>query len=151
VKLHDIQEIVKESEQAWLQRNNVFDAIDYQSFSRASITALEKVQESLQLEDQANIDINKHFDTPQPVDSCYVGREEEAKRLASCLFSRDKGQPQEQRRFVVQGLGGSGKTQFCCKFAQDHQHRYEMYLFNLEDSVDNSADSGVFLDAAPID
>ena len=28
-----------------------------------------------------------------------------------------------QRRFVICGLGGSGKTQFCCKFAQHHRQR----------------------------
>jgi GTPase SAR1 family protein len=27
----------------------------------------------------------------------------------------------EQKRFVVYGLGGAGKTQFCSKFAQDNR------------------------------
>ncbi|KAK5110685.1 hypothetical protein LTR85_000746 [Meristemomyces frigidus] len=76
--LHDgiqsIHERIEESEHTWFTRDNAFDAIAYQTFTRASITALDK--------------------------------------------------PQQQRRFVVHGVGGSGKTQFCCKFAQDHQQRF---------------------------
>ena len=50
-----------------------------------------------------------------------------------------------QKRFVVFGLGGSGKTQFCCKFASDNKQRYSKkdqicILMSLTVS-----DSGVFL------
>lgn len=32
-----------------------------------------------------------------------------------------------QKRYVVYGVGGSGKTQFCCKYAQDHRERHVHY------------------------
>lgn len=39
----------------------------------------------------------------------------------------DIGAPYEpdhtQKRYVIYGLGGSGKTEFCCKFAQDNREQ----------------------------
>ena len=69
---------------------------------------------------------NKHFDTPQLVDRFYTGREEEADQLARYFFqsSSSEKQMQKRRRFVIYGVGGSGKTQFCCKFADDNRDRY---------------------------
>ncbi|KAK4899558.1 hypothetical protein LTR27_003291 [Elasticomyces elasticus] len=106
--------------QAWHKHNQVLDAITPQVFNTASITALKGIQASLAGPVST---INEFFDTPQAVDSCYIGREEESAILAKSMFSENNGQ-QQQRRFVVYGVGGSGKTQFCCKFAQDYQQRF---------------------------
>lgn len=72
---------------------------------------------------------NEHFDIPKPVDPFYTGREEYARRLRnwlspgldrkSCGTSKMQ---MEQKRFVIYGLPGAGKTQFCSKFAQDNRH-----------------------------
>ncbi|KAI9677285.1 MAG: hypothetical protein M1829_002627 [Trizodia sp. TS-e1964] len=68
------------------------------------------------------LSFNKFFDTPRPVSSLFTGRSDLLKRLGDAIFSPE--QCHTQRRFVIYGLGGSGKTEFCCKFAQDHQQLF---------------------------
>ena len=86
---------------------------------------------------------NQHFDTPQAVSSIYTGREDFLEDLRSMLFvpaarmnhAKDgdiQGLSNAQKRFVVYGLGGSGKTQFCCKFAQDNRERLVTDLRHLK-------------------
>ncbi|KAL1798238.1 hypothetical protein ACET3X_002275 [Alternaria dauci] len=74
---------------------------------------------------------NEHFDIPKPVDPFYTGREDYAERLrswflpSSCQKQRVATTAKaEQKRFVVYGLGGAGKTQFCSKFAQDNRQYF---------------------------
>ncbi|KAI0538600.1 tetratricopeptide repeat domain-containing protein [Xylaria digitata] len=69
--------------------------------------------------------INEHFHTPQTVSSIFTGRDELLQQLKDA-FIQPPGPPssQSQRRFVIHGLGGSGKTQFCCKFAEANRHRF---------------------------
>ena len=64
---------------------------------------------------------NKHFHIPQVVSSFYTGREDVSKMVANLLFAPTIDASPQQRRFIVHGIGGSGKTQFCSKFAQDHR------------------------------
>ena len=70
------------------------------------------------------IPLNQHFDLPQTVSSIFTGRDLQLKELKHML---DVATPQQhshsQKRFVIYGLGGSGKTQFCCKFAQDNREQ----------------------------
>ena len=68
---------------------------------------------------------NKHFRVPYGASNFFTGRVDVAKRLErSMLCSPKSAVPQIQKRFVLYGLGGSGKTQFCLKFVQDHRQRY---------------------------
>jgi hypothetical protein len=69
--------------------------------------------------------LNKHFDTPKAVSSIFTGREIYLAGLkqaydASHSLSEDRS---IRKRFVVFGIGGSGKTQFCCKFALENKQR----------------------------
>lgn len=72
---------------------------------------------------------SKYFDIPKPVDQFYIGRAAEAEKLKDWLlpvgFHRQSREAQKtcikQKRFVIYGVGGSGKTQFCCKFAEDNR------------------------------
>ena len=67
---------------------------------------------------------NEFFDIPQSVSSIYTGRDSLLHELGDILIQPPGGLPQQQqRRFVIHGLGGSGKTQFCCKFAEDNRDR----------------------------
>ena len=66
---------------------------------------------------------NKFFDPPQTVSSMFTGRKEQLKQLETCFFGAQLDQQGVQKRFVIYGMGGSGKTQFCCKFAQDNRRR----------------------------
>ncbi|KAL8716875.1 MAG: hypothetical protein Q9225_005835 [Loekoesia sp. 1 TL-2023] len=53
----------------------------------------------------------------------FTGRVDLLEDLKNCLFeaSTPIEKKHTQKRFVVYGLGGSGKTEFCCKFAQDNR------------------------------
>ncbi|KAK1750460.1 hypothetical protein QBC47DRAFT_426219 [Echria macrotheca] len=82
---------------------------------------------------------NAYFDIPQPVSSVYTGREalhEEVKTLL--LPNPGDTNRRFQRRLVLHGLPGSGKTQFCCKFAQDNRERF-WGVFWLDASSDKRA------------
>ncbi|TGJ81449.1 hypothetical protein E0Z10_g7321 [Xylaria hypoxylon] len=78
--------------------------------------------------------VNKYFKTPQAVSSIFTGREPLLQKLRQC-FIQPPGplHRQSQRRFVVHGLGGSGKTQFCCKFAEDNRERF-WGIFSIDGS-----------------
>lgn len=68
---------------------------------------------------------NKHYEVPHNVSSVFTGREDICQQLTkSCLPSRPVDNAPNQKRFVLYGLGGSGKTQVCLKFAQTHRERY---------------------------
>ncbi|OOQ84544.1 tetratricopeptide repeat domain-containing protein [Penicillium brasilianum] len=73
----------------------------------------------------SSIRFNKHFDVPQNISSCYTGRLKELDELKAILKVHQSRERQDhQKRFVIYGLGGSGKTQFCCKFAQDNREHF---------------------------
>jgi signal recognition particle GTPase len=56
--------------------------------------------------------------------SYYTGREKQLSELEQMLdVVRSRERQTHQKRFVIHGLGGSGKTQFCCKFAQDNREQ----------------------------
>lgn len=68
---------------------------------------------------------NIHYEVPHNVSSVYTGREDISQRLREiCLPSKRREIRGMQKRFVLFGLGGSGKTQVCLKFAQDHREKY---------------------------
>ncbi|KAJ5342532.1 Tetratricopeptide-like helical [Penicillium brevicompactum] len=69
--------------------------------------------------------LNKHFYMPQSVSSYYTGRQKQLEQLKHTLgVSKSRERQDHQRRFVIHGLGGSGKTQFCSKFAQDNREHF---------------------------
>ncbi|KAL4943875.1 hypothetical protein BDV06DRAFT_220835 [Aspergillus oleicola] len=73
----------------------------------------------------SRVRFNEYFEVPQSVSSNYTGRQKELRELASALnVAHSRERQTHQKRFVIYGLGGSGKTQFCCKFAQDNRDRY---------------------------
>ena len=64
------------------------------------------------------------FDIPQAVSQNYTGRKLFLLDLEKNLLpSAHYTPPNGQRVFVIHGLGGSGKTQFCCKFAYDNRYK----------------------------
>ena len=69
--------------------------------------------------------LNQHFYTPQTVSSIFTGRAADLENLRRCFLGPvSSDQNNAQKRFVVYGLPGSGKTQFCCKFASDNKKKY---------------------------
>ena len=98
---------------------------------RADLVVLKKLRASVESISAAVREMHRdeHFDTPQSVSSFYTGREVGLLELQRILFASNV--MRQQKRFVIQGLGGSGKTQFCCKFAQDNRDRYVGMLLML--------------------
>lgn len=73
----------------------------------------------------SSLKLNEHFDTPKTVTSIFTGRKlylDNLREAFDLSFSSSEISA-IQKRFVVFGLGGSGKTQFCCKFASDNKQR----------------------------
>jgi hypothetical protein len=65
-----------------------------------------------------------HFYPPVEAVDDFVGRETMLALLCDKFFP--DGRPldnQKRKSFILFGMGGSGKTQLCAKFAQDYQHR----------------------------
>jgi len=72
---------------------------------------------------------NEYFMTPQSVSNLFVGRKSELHNLKQDLEGR--GSTLSTRRVVIYGINGSGKTQFCCKFAQDNRSRSVIQTLNI--------------------
>jgi hypothetical protein len=64
---------------------------------------------------------NKHFLVNQPVQSFYTGREEQMEILKMAF---EQSECNTQKRFIIFGLGGSGKTELALKYAQDHTQKF---------------------------
>ncbi|KAH0843845.1 tetratricopeptide repeat domain protein [Fonsecaea pedrosoi] len=58
--------------------------------------------------------------------STFVGREKEFKKLENAIFS--SSQPPGPKIFVIYGMGGSGKTELCSRFATKHKNRFQGVL-----------------------
>src|SRR4051812_29802907 len=73
--------------------------------------------------------INEKYLVPHHVSANFTGREEVCKMMQkNCLNPQITTM---QRRFVLHGLGGSGKTQVALKFAQGSRERYSAILLLL--------------------
>jgi hypothetical protein len=67
---------------------------------------------------------NVHYFVPRSASSLFTGRENTAKLLRQKIVSTPFVRGHYQHKiFVIWGLGGSGKTQFCLKFAEDNRDR----------------------------
>ncbi|KXT08320.1 hypothetical protein AC579_1796 [Pseudocercospora musae] len=66
--------------------------------------------------------VNAHFMIPQAVSNIFMGREKDLTDMQQALaeFEKEGG----TKRIVIYGLNGAGKTQFCCKFAQENRDRF---------------------------
>ncbi|KAL9614861.1 MAG: hypothetical protein Q9167_000694 [Letrouitia subvulpina] len=74
----------------------------------------------------SEVSLNKHFYIPRAVSSMFTGRLSLLEDLRNCLFDASTVTEKQhaQKRFVIYGLAGSGKTEFCCKFAQDNRQSF---------------------------
>ena len=101
----------------------------YLDINSVSLTVLNQIGTSINSIGHSFTNI--HFDTPKPIDLFYTGREAQAENLKRWLISEasqehmkvSEKESEIQKRFVVYGVGGAGKTQFCCKFAEDNRDR----------------------------
>ncbi|KAK2594963.1 hypothetical protein QQS21_007321 [Conoideocrella luteorostrata] len=97
------------------------------NYDEAALAALKDLQESVNFAalTMKSVSANHHFDVPQSVSSIFTGRTAFLQELRETFIPRNSRQGrQSQRRFVIHGLGGSGKTQFSSKFAQDNRDSF---------------------------
>lgn len=67
---------------------------------------------------------NKYYHIPHNASNIYTGRDKITQDVRErLLISSLNDAPRQQRRYVLYGTGGSGKTQFCLKFVQDNRDR----------------------------
>ena len=82
---------------------------------------------------------NKYFRIPHNVSNIYTGRDDFTQGLREkMLVPTPSLGARRQRRFVLYGLGGSGKTQFCLKFVQENRDNYYGIFFIDASSVENA-------------
>lgn len=67
---------------------------------------------------------NEHFLVPNDLNPHFTGRNDIRRKLIESLLDKDFAGEKKQKRFVLHGLGGSGKTQLVLKFAKDYRSRY---------------------------
>lgn len=69
---------------------------------------------------------------PRAASRLYTGRQELGERLAQVLSFDSSSPPIQQRTFAIIGLGGTGKSEVCLKFAEDHRDKYVEFHFLLD-------------------
>lgn len=66
---------------------------------------------------------NVHFLTRAPANSYYIGQKEQLDEIRKAFEQSATAQP-EQKRFVIQGLPGSGKTEMALKYAAEQKWQF---------------------------
>ncbi len=73
---------------------------------------------------QSKENTNVHYSIPYHVSPDFMGRDDILRQMSTvCLPSAPQHSRPTQKRYVLFGLGGSGKTQVCLAFAQDYRER----------------------------
>ena len=81
----------------------------------------------------ANIYGNVHWMIPRGINSLFTGRSDLLSRIQRALHSELISAAQYQRRFVITGLGGQGKSEICLQIASLMKQKYVLPTA-LEDS-----------------
>jgi hypothetical protein len=66
---------------------------------------------------------NEYFLLPDKMNPLFTGRDELRQKLQDCLIPDRYVEPTQQQRYVLFGLGGSGKTQLALRFAHDFREQ----------------------------
>ena len=89
----------------------------------------------------STVSLNRHYDVPGNVSGSFTGRESRLVQLQQAFDLTDsESLMQQQKRFVVYGLPGSGKTWFCYKFA-DVTRRLFWGVFTIDASTRETANT----------
>jgi putative protein kinase ArgK-like GTPase of G3E family len=66
---------------------------------------------------------NMHWIIPRPVNSLFTGRSELVERIHNALRNNDMGTT-KQKRLVITGIGGIGKSEVCLQVADLMRDEY---------------------------
>ncbi|KAI0399143.1 hypothetical protein F4802DRAFT_603270 [Xylaria palmicola] len=94
---------------------------------------------------QTPASLNRHFLVPRSIKSYYTGREKQMSKLVAAFADSCSSR---QKRLVIYGLGGSGKTELAVKYALDHLQDYWGVFFIDGSSQENA--SGSYLEIAKL-
>ena len=72
---------------------------------------------------------------PRAINNLFTGRTELLDRLKDALQSDRTSCTEEQKRFVITGLGGQGKSEICLKIASQMRQEYVMSVTWLYSSA----------------
>jgi FlaA1/EpsC-like NDP-sugar epimerase len=72
----------------------------------------------------ANIHGNVHWMVPRATNSLFTGRSDLLSRIQKSLQRESISAAQSQRRFVITGLGGQGKSEICLQVASLMKQKY---------------------------
>ncbi|RPB24582.1 hypothetical protein L211DRAFT_837514 [Terfezia boudieri ATCC MYA-4762] len=96
--------------------------------------SLFKILPPRRLETPGKIRAGKHYTAPPP-SPIFTGRAGALKFLEDNFFGKE--QQQRQRRAVLHGLGGAGKTEIALKFSEEHLDRFDS-IFWVNASSDHT-------------
>lgn len=85
------------------------------------VAAVKSIKRLYRTGDGADI-ISDYYLVPNSANAQFTGRIEICEILSELVVTREYADLQQ--RFVLYGMGGSGKTQICLKFAEDYRKRY---------------------------
>ena len=71
---------------------------------------------------------NIHWIVPRTVNDLFTGRTELLLRIRNALHYKKGSFPDKQKRFVITGLGGLGKSEICLKVASQMREEYVLLL-----------------------
>ncbi|KAI0976495.1 hypothetical protein F4678DRAFT_417364 [Xylaria arbuscula] len=71
----------------------------------------------------------------------YVGRQKQMENLQQQFGNAKRRIRSKPKVFVIYGLPGSGKTQFCLRYSEDNRHRY-WGIFWIDCSTESTAEDG---------
>jgi len=91
--------------------------------AEVATTGYSQQYDSNNLDTFSVVSYNKHYCVPYNLSAVFTGRRDVLQKLRDGCLPKPGGMLTEQKRFVLYGLGGSGKTQTCIKFAQDCRER----------------------------
>lgn len=67
---------------------------------------------------------NVHWMVPHTINSLFTGRSDLLLRIQKAIHCDKTSSPGKQKRFVITGLGGQGKSEICLQAASQMQEEY---------------------------
>jgi hypothetical protein len=85
---------------------------------------------------------NKHFEVAPHLSPVFTGQGQIGKRLEAAFAPLEYNCP-FQRRFVLFGMGGAGKTQICLQYADNYRDRYRSVCSSLTHELQLTNTTGI--------
>ena len=87
-------------------------------------------------------DENEHWTVPRGSSTLFTGRTSIIEKLEQQLFSSAEQYENKQRRIVIVGMGGMGKSEICLKVAENVRERFVPFYMSCTVFHANGIDSG---------